>query len=385
MVEQIIGRGLRRRFPYKNREGEYEVDEKLWIIEHPNFKRFWEAERQRHGYDFHINSGAAEVNPVTVRVEEDKIADYDIEVPILAGGAYKTRSIDTTAIDVDAMPARQHHIADFSVDNVQRVHKSLGEQLVVTDEEHVDLRFYTFYNLVKAKIVNLIVEKNRLVGSGVKAELDRKIDRYIEEKLFVDFEPDNREHVKRLNLEPVVDEILGAFEGQISQLSYVEREFKPSVKSVKVSDTRPKQTTKIVYESPLRSVFNLADCDSNLEREFMSRLDEWKGVEAWSHVVPFKIPYYDEEYGFHYYIPDFIVRAGGVTYLVETKGEGFAKQKDVASKRDVAERWIEKASEVTDSPWQYLFVLDSAFGQYRALESFDAFVRAVSSNEPRLL
>ncbi len=54
---------------------------------------------------------------------------------------------------------------------------------------------------------------------------------------------------------------------------------------------------------------------------------QWEGVEAWSRVVPFEIPCYDEEHGFHCYIPDFIVRADGRYYLAETEGAGFARQR----------------------------------------------------------
>ena len=373
MVEQIIGRGLRRRFPHKNRDQEYEVEEKLWIIEHPNFKRFWEAEKKRHGYDFHIDSGRPEKPPKTVRVDETKL-EYDIEVPILSGGTYQTRAIDATLISVDAMPAKKFYIAAFDVSDPQRVHKRLGER--EAEGEQVELRFYTFYNFVKARLVNMIVEDNKLVGTDVKAVIDRKLDDYIAGELFCDFDRENPEHVKRLNLASIVDEILKAFRDQIRKRAAIVRDFEPSLKTVKVSETKPKQTSKDTYV-PKRSVFNQADYASSLECEFMERLDEWKGIEAWSRVVPFKIPYYDEEYGFHYYIPDFIVKADGRYYLVETKGKGFAKQKDVESKREVAEEWIAKANESTEVEWAYLFVLDETFDQYKGLGSFGAFVKAV--------
>ncbi len=171
-------------------------------------------------------------------------------------------------------------------------------------------------------------------------------------------------------------QILKAFRDQIRKIAATVRDFEPSLRTVKVSETKPKQTSKDTYV-PQRSVFNQVDYDSELEHEFMERLDTWESIEAWSRVVPFKIPYYDEEYGFHYYIPDFIVKANGRYYLVETKGRGFAKQRDVESKREVAEEWIAKANESTEVDWAYLFVLDEKFGQYKGLGSFDAFVKAV--------
>jgi len=374
MVEQIVGRGLRRRFPHRNRDQQYEVEEKLWIIEHPNFRRFWEAEKQRHGYDFHIDSGASEKSLRPVQVDETKL-EYDIEVPILAGGTYQTRCIDATLIDVDAMPAKRFNIETFDVSNPQRVHRRLGES--EAEGEEVGLRFYTFYNYVKAKLVNVIVGDNRLVGTDVKAVIDRKLDEYIAKRLFCDFDKDNPEHVKRLNLEPVVAEILTAFRDQIRKVAVTERDFEPSLRTVKVSVTRPKYTSKDTYV-PSKSVFAEVDYDSDLEREFMERLDAWRDVQTWSRVVPFKIPYYDEEYGFHYYIPDFIVRADGRYYLVETKGEGFAKQKDTESKRVAAEEWIAKANESTELEWCYLFILDTVFDQYKGMRSFEAFVHAVA-------
>ena len=373
MVEQIIGRGLRRRFPHRNRDQEYEVEEKLWIIEHPSFKRFWEAEKKRHGYDFHIDSGRPEKPPKTVSVDEAKL-EYDIEVPILSGGTYQTRSIDAALISVDAMPAKKFCVAAFDVSDPQRVHKRLGEG--EAEGEQVELRFYTFYNFVKAKLVNMLVEDNKLIGTDVKAVIDRKLDEYIAGKLFCDFDRDNPGHVKRLNLASIVEEIMKAFRGQVRKIAATVRDFEPSLRTVKVSETRPKQTSKDTYV-PRRSVFNQVDYDSELEHEFMEKLDTWEGIEAWSRVVPFKVPYYDEEYGFHYYIPDFIVKADGRYYLVETKGKGFARQKDTESKRDVAEEWVVKANESTEVEWAYLFVLDEKFGQYKGLGSFDAFVKAI--------
>ena len=110
-------------------------------------------------------------------------------------------------------------------------------------------------------------------------------------------------------------------------------------------------------------------------------VDKWEDVDAWSRVVPFKIPYYDEEYGFHYYIPDFIVKTNGRYYLVETKGKGFAKQKDTATKQDVAEQWIKKAQTITKDKWVYLFVLDEKFERYKSVNSFDMFVKTTEGQQ----
>ncbi len=54
----------------------------------------------------------------------------------------------------------------------------------------------------------MIVGDNKLVGTNVKAVIDRKLDEYIAGKLFCDFDRNNPEHVKRLNLASIVDEIL---------------------------------------------------------------------------------------------------------------------------------------------------------------------------------
>ncbi len=64
-------------------------------------------------------------------------------------------------------------------------------------------------------------------------------------------------------------------------------------------------------------------------------------------------------------------------YLVETKGKGFAKQKDTESKREVAEEWAAKANESTEVEWSYLFPLDQKFNQYKGQGSFGALVKAV--------
>jgi hypothetical protein len=74
---------------------------------------------------------------------------------------------------------------------------------------------------------------------------------------------------------------------------------------------------------------------------------QWEGVEAWSRVVPFEIPCYDEEHGFHCYIPDFIVRADGRYYPVETERAGLPGKDRGGMRHSLVQ---ESGSEITSGP-----------------------------------
>ena len=62
------------------------------------------------------------------------------------------------------------------------------------------------------------------------------------------------------------------------------------------------------------------------------------------------------------YHPDFIVVAGGVNYLVETKGDDKTRSSNVQRKRVAATEWCKKLTETECAgEWQYVIVGESSF------------------------
>ena len=89
---------------------------------------------------------------------------------------------------------------------------------------------------------------------------------------------------------------------------------------------------------------------------------------------PVNIEYTDSNNNLHYYEPDFVaVTAGGVHYLVETKGR---EDVDVANKDRAATLWCENATRLTSTHWRYLKVPQKEFEKLQPDEFSDVLVFA---------
>jgi type III restriction enzyme len=121
-----------------------------------------------------------------------------------------------------------------------------------------------------------------------------------------------------------------------------------------------------------KTVFNLAPCDNDLERQFAKFLEKAPDVERFAKLPEqfgFVIDYTDPTGNLRYYEPDFVVVAtDGVHYLVETKG---AETVEVAYKARAAELWCENVTRLTGVEWRYLKVQQAEYAKLQPTEFAD--------------
>jgi len=126
-----------------------------------------------------------------------------------------------------------------------------------------------------------------------------------------------------------------------------------------------------------KCIFNLVPCINNFEREFAQFLQKAPDVPRFTKLPEqfgFAIEYTDNAGNLRYYEPDFVALASdGTHYIVETKG---LEDTNVANKDRAARLWCENATQLTDTPWAYLKVLQTAYRQLQPTEFADLLVFA---------
>jgi type III restriction enzyme len=129
----------------------------------------------------------------------------------------------------------------------------------------------------------------------------------------------------------------------------------------KLSATPPFPFSRLLLESD-KTVFNYVACDNEFEYKFAKFLNPAEEIIAFAKLPEqfgFSIQYTDSRANIRHYYPDFVVRLqDGQHWLIETKGR---EDIEVALKDEAARYWCENATELTDTDWQYLKVLQSAF------------------------
>jgi len=356
LVEQTLGRGLRRVFP-----PELGVDEELVVIEHPRFRLFWEAEIREGDLNIRMVSArhVRPPEPFPIRPLPKERGQYDIVIPILRGGIILGWMVDVEQIDVTSMPAGGLQLSNIDLTLVARSRALVGGR-----EEREERRapFINLYQLVLADITKLIVTENGLTGSYY-APLGRVIDRYIKTQLFEEpFNPLDQEHVHKLQTDGPVNRLREVFKAEIEKQTV--REVPYSYEEYRLSQTKPWPTSQAIYPAR-KTIFNGQPYPRQggaLEEAFMRYLDDQPAVLAWSKIfgpIPFRVAY--SHNGRHYYIPDFVAVTKEANYLIETKGEGFGRMEDVPAKKEVAVKWCENATRITGRRWEYRFVLDDLY------------------------
>ncbi len=373
LVEQTLGRGLRRMFPSSS-----EMDEKVIVVEHSSFRRLWEAEIREKGLDIRITSSRKAYQPTNrISVDTEKL-EFDMEIPILRGGITKV-SPDLSKIDLSRLPDRVFRYDDVEIPSPRYIEKDLmsGE---ITADRLINFGFTERHDEYLSHIVKTIL---RGAGSSSQfADLVPLVKEYIEKYFFdIEVKMQTPEVTKKLNHLHVRSKIKEAFVNELQKLGKVETSYELSG-SFKLSETEPLHTSNPVYPAR-KTVFDTLPYpeSSGLEREFMVYLDESREVAAFTKILtpfPMRIPYYDREGILRHYLSDFLVRIEGGYLLIETKGSGFDQMESVARKDRAAKRWCENITNLTGEEWLFLKVLQEQFEQLKDLP-FPDFVSNLES------
>lgn len=362
LVEQTLGRGLRRMMPDIEA-----LDERLIVVEHPRFRELWQAEIKEGDLKIEIGSIKKVYKPTNrIMVDQSKLK-YDFNIPIVEGGVTRVApnisELDITKLD--------RGVFDYSKLKVPKIMYRERDLLTkkITDSRELSFDYTDKYDVYLAYITKAIL--SRVGTSSQFPDLLPKVKAYIEKFLFdEEINIKEPEVVKKLNHVPVRQKILDVFIDALNKLSKCEEMFKVS-KYYKLSKTEPIHTSEPVYKAE-KTVF---DClpypnKSTYEKAFMVYLDNENEILAYTKVLPrfpIRVPYYDGEGFLRHYIPDFIAKTDEHFFVIETKGVGFDEMESAKFKEKAAKRWCKELSKIEGINWQYAKVMQDDFERYKDL------------------
>jgi len=363
LVEQTLGRGLRRMMP--NIE---ELEERLIVIEHPRFRELWEAEIKEGDLDIEITSARRVYQPTNKIIIDKSKLQYDFEIPFVEGGISRVLP-DLSKIDISKLPNSLFKFSEIEIPKIMYKERDLLTKKL-TREKELSFDYTDKYDVYLAYMTRAILSK---MGSTSQfSELLPKIKAYIEKCLF-DVEVDIKDPgtVKRLNHISIREKIKEVFVDELNRISKITSQL--TIKRYyKLSSTEPFHTSEPVYPAE-KAVFNCLPYPKNsvYEKMFMIYLDNQDEVIAYTKVLPrfpIRILYYDKESYPHYYRPDFIVKTKDQFYMIETKGMGFDDMTTVQLKDESAEKWCESISQLMGIKWQYVKIREDKFEQFKLLK-----------------
>ena len=377
LVEQTLGRGLRKQFDKDQRE-------ELTVIEHSSFEPIIRRALSSEGMDeetyemFKINaedpkipkSGAILVYPQVSKTE------LDLSIPVLSGGFFLETNV-LNKFDWNSLPKSLMALGSIEIRDPKYYERTFGEDEVIRE---LDLDFVYYYNINQyLTYITKRIMKKLHISSSLDVFLP-SLKKYLKKGFFdavVDFSEET--NMKKINHPLVIKKIYETFKDIISDLTIKEKDYQSLNQKYNVSETPKRYVTKKVISNK-KSLFNYTEVDSSLEEEFSLYLDKEDHVVSFCKITPamkFYL-YYNQDGFLKRYLPDFFVRdADDQFYLVETKGEGFMDKKSTELKKQVAVNWTKKAG----SNWTYLLVEEKFFKDVGKKISFQELVNELKEVE----
>jgi len=358
LTEQTLGRGLRKMFPHQK-----DVDDDLFVIEHPSFIDLWEEkiEQEELPSNIIVREGEHHRESHKISVDESKL-EYNFSIPKTKGGISSVTP-DLSEIDLDELPQERYSLDEIDVVDAKAIERKIPG---MEPDRVKDLEF-EFAPRIQEYFAYLTKSVLDQAGSSSQfAQLyplirDYTLNHFFKEKI-TDIDDDV---ISKLNTLEIRNELYDIFIKKLHSLSKVEKRHE-IISYYDLRSTDPFHTTKDVY-GPKKSVFNLLPWDSPLEREFMKYLDRSSEVDAYTKIfwrIPIHIPYFYEKEGLKHYLPDFVVKTeDDQYYLVETKGAFFDLQETVPIKADVGETWCQTITESTGTKWTYVKITSEIFNR----------------------
>ncbi len=141
----------------------------------------------------------------------------------------------------------------------------------------------------------------------------------------------------------------------------------PETSPILISTWRPFQVSTSERRPVLRSdrtLFNLVPCNRSLEQalvEFIGKADDVGAFAKNAGPQALRINYLADGQRLAFYTPDFFVRNGSTTFLVETKGQ---IDREVPAKARAAVEWCKSAS-TKGAKWEYVFIPEGVFQRFQ--------------------
>ncbi len=416
LLEQTIGRGLRLMW----RGNEYEDVKRenrqrikagqtptnmidiLSIVEHPAFQSFYEdlikeglaAESE----DEDEREGSATGDLISVGLRPGFEA-FDFALPFIL--REQIEELEDTQID----PGKLEAFGAFSLDQLKN-QIGTGEKFHSEDVQartrfgdyrvHGGVMTATGYNDYLARITRRITEAVTLTeatGSTTKfanaskfpyiqinrAEMAEGIDGFIRSHLFARaFDPLADENWRVLLIDPVTEHIIKVWARAI-----LEAEESVVVADAEVAHRRLSEVPKLAMREGSSIAVDKAiyfrlpypSRSGGLEQAFIETCSRDGSVDAFCKINEQKHTFvrlrYIKEDGLPaFYSPDFLVRAEGSIYLVETKAQGQLTSPNVLRKRKAAVAWCDRinglaAENRSAAEWHYVLLGEDTFYNWR--------------------
>lgn len=363
LPEQAVGRGLRLMFRERGGYREH-VD----IIGNSNFMQVVEDLEKEEGIKletFEYGKKKTPLNIPVIQVEPDRIADYDIAIPILTPRIERKKDVRQI---IEELPIEKYQlVVPLSLDeNIEPPTKFTYEGRDVISEEVIISREYQMPQAQTS--TEVIAYFSQEIAANLKlpaqfAALAPKVEQFLREKAFgrtVDLD------------QPAVLRALNQSCTFMCTAKFFLKLLRPAIiaKREPVMDDQKRllsATPPFPWSGKRadvkRTIFNLTPCGNDFEVSFAHFLNDAKDVSAFANLgnLPTKltIEYLDGEANLRHYEPDFVARdRQGVHWLLETKGR---EDPDVAYKDRRAEQWCEDVTNLTGVPWRYLKVPEKEF------------------------
>lgn len=415
LLEQTVGRGLRLMWrepefadmKKENREriraGEEpgSLIDVLSIVEHPRFQDFYD-ELMAEGLvgetdDEDAEGGGSAGDLISVGLREC-FASYDFAVPFVV--REEEEQIAKRELDVSSLPP-------FSGMTLAQLKAALGtgevfrSHDVQTGAQFGDYRVdggimtATSYNEFLARLVRRVttglgapLTKSAKVFANLAArpflqvnlpQITAWVDGYVREHMFgPGFDPLADENWRVLRLDPVAEHIVKEFGRRLPELVDNEPDGAAEVVHRSLSEVA-KLTMREAWSLPVRKcVYERLPYPSRsggFEKAFIEAADADASVEAFCKIHEQRHAFlrlrYVKENGLNgFYSPDFLVRAAGAVWVVETKSQAMLGQADVTRKKRAALAWCERINRLAADQrggmeWRYCLLGESLFYGFR--------------------
>ncbi|MDO8717470.1 MAG: DEAD/DEAH box helicase family protein [Polaromonas sp.] len=414
LLEQTIGRGLRlmwRDDEYTDlkRENRERINagqepgsllDVLSIVEHPAFQSFYdelikEGLAGTTGDDTDNTSATGDVIAAELR---EGYAAFDFGIPFILQEADEVR--DHHALDLTALPA-------FTALSVAQLTGLLGKGDAFISQDLQSATLFGDYR-VDGAVMNVggyneylsrltrrisqalsepVPKGNKVATHLAKpylqvntAELTGWLDDYIWTQLFdAAFNPMAGENWRVLLLQPVVDHITKVFavalleseQKHVTGQTEVHLRRLSEVPRLMMRESHSVQVSKCIYTRlgwPAQS--------GGLERAFIHWAQADTQVEAFCKISEnrhtfARLRYVKDDGLPAFYSPDFLVRAAGAVYLVETKAQQQTIHPNVQRKLRAALAWCERinglsAEQRGGAPWHYVLLAENVLLEWQA-------------------
>ena len=409
LLEQVIGRGLRlmwRGHDYeemheRNRinllqktiEPDSQIDI-LHIIEHPEYEKFYETELSSEDIaqvDDKIDKTKAMGDLINVQLKEG-YQEYDLLWPIIIQDEEK--ELKPLELTLDKLEVYPIHLSELKKLFDNKGDKFISKEITKGtrfDEDEVTSEIFSAksYNQFLQKIVSSVsifsVKMGKRKDSNHNffnmqinlAQIARLTDEYIRHKLFKEeFNPlkgnnwrillstGSRiiEHIRK-NISKAIYEMQNSLD--VTEAKVMKKYFS-DIKEIRMRETCSLEVAKSIYP---RIAF--PSNRGGFEKAFMEFIDSDSQVESFAKIREYdysfaNVIYVREDGLLAHYFPDFIVKIGEDTYLVETKAEKDLNNYNVQQKQRATVDWCNRINELPkeerlNSTWHYALLGEKTF------------------------